>query len=155
MYRYLVIILATLTAVPALAGGPLSVESSMLTLRKTAAADGTTLLSLVPAAKVVPGDRVIIRLAYRNTGAAPIGNVVLDNPLPKGIAYRAPSAGSPVPELSVDGRNFGPLTTLRVTARDGSARAATADDVTHVRWRIAAPVPAGAQGHVSLDAVLK
>lgn len=155
MFKYLAFIVAALTAVPALAGSPLTVESSMLTVKKQAAADGTTRVSLVPAAKVVPGDKVIIRLSYRNTGTTPIGNVVLNNPLPQGIAYRAPSAGSLVPDVSVDGRSFGQLATLRVATPSGGQRAATADDVTHVRWRIADPIPVGARGQVSVEAILK
>ncbi len=155
MRMYLGAIAAALVAVPALASGPLTVESTMLTVKKRAAADGTTQVSLVPAAKIVPGDKIVLRLAYRNTGTTPIGNVVLSNPLPRGIAYRAPSAGSPAPELSVDGQTFGPLATLHVAASDGRQRAATADDVTHVRWRIASPIAAGTQGQVSFEAVLK
>jgi uncharacterized repeat protein (TIGR01451 family) len=148
-------LVATLTAVPALANGPLTVESSMLSLQKRAAADGTTLVGLAPARKVVPGDKVVIRLAYRNTGSAPIGNVVLSNPLPQGIAYRAPAAGSPAPELSVDGKTFGTLETLRVATPDGGQRAARVADVTHVRWRIASPIAAGASGQVSIEGILK
>jgi len=155
MIRHLVAALTATIAVPVLASGPLTVESSMLTLQKRAAADGTTTVSLVRAAKAVPGDKVVMRLAYRNTGSAPIGNVVLNNPVPKGIAYRAPAAGSIAPELSVDGQTFGPLATLRVTGADGRQRAATADDITHVRWRIASPIAAGAQGQVSFEGLLK
>lgn len=155
MTRYFLAALAATIAVPALASGPLTVESSMLTIQKRAAADGTTSVSLVRAAKAVPGDKVVMRLAYRNTGSAPISNVVLSNPVPKGIAFRAPTAGSVPLEVSVDGQNFGSLATLRVTAADGRQRAATADDVTHVRWRIASPIAAGAQGQVSFEGLLK
>ena len=71
MIKYLLPLVATLAAAPALAAGPLTVESSMLSLQKRAAADGTTQVSLAPAGKVVPGDKVVIRLSYRNTGSAP------------------------------------------------------------------------------------
>jgi len=155
MRTFLMAIAATAIAAPALASGPLSVESSMLTVRKQAAADGTTKVSLVPAAKAVPGDKIVLRLSYRNGGAAPIANVVLSNPLPAGITYRAPAAGSPAPEVSVDGQTFGTLATLRVAGADGNLRPATADDVRHVRWKIAAPIPAGAQGQVSCEGILK
>lgn len=139
----------------AAAEGPLVVESSILAEQKHTAADGTTKVSLAPAARVVPGDKVVFVLAYRNIGNQPIGNIVLSNPVPQGIAYRAPAAGSPAPEVSVDGSTFGSLPALRVATAEGGQRAATAADVTHVRWRLGTPLPAGAKGQLSFQAVLK
>lgn len=135
---------------PARAAGPLEVASSVLVEAKTRAADGTTRISLVPAKRAVPGDRVVVVLAYRNTGAQPLGDLVLDNPVPAGTAYRAAEDGSPAPELSVDGRRYGALAQL--AAGD---RPATADDVTHVRWRLAKPLAPGASGRLAFRAVLK
>jgi hypothetical protein len=102
----------------------------------------------------VPGDRLVVTLAYRNTGGQPLSDLVLANPVPRGLAYRAPAPGSAEPEVSVDGRSFGPLASLRVATAAGS-RAATPDDVTHVRWRLARPLTAGAQGQFAFQAVLK
>jgi len=140
---------------PVHAAGPFQVESRVLTEQKTRAADGTVRVSLVPAGRIVPGDRVTFVLAYRNTGTQPIGNVVLDNPVPKGIAYRAPAATSAAPDLSVDGKTYGPLASLRVATATGTTRAATPDDVTHVRWRLERPITAGAHGQLAFDAVLR
>jgi uncharacterized repeat protein (TIGR01451 family) len=137
------------------ANGPLVVESSVLAEQRQAAPDGTVKVSLVPAAKVVPGDKVVFVLSYRNTGAQPIGELVLSNPLPRGLAYRGPAAGSPAPELSVDGRTFGALSVLRVTGGGGVQRQANADDVRHVRWRLAQPLKAGAKGQLSFQATLR
>lgn len=148
-------VIAAALAAPAFAAGPLQVESKVLTEQKMRAPDGTVRVVLGPAKKIVPGDHVTFVLAYRNTGAQPIGNVVLDNPVPKGIAYRGPAATSVAPELSVDGKTYGPLTSLRVMTAIGTTRAATADDVTHVRWRLARPITAGTQGQLAFDAVLK
>lgn len=153
-YRAMIWGLATLAAPVTAATGPLLVESSVLTEHKQAASDGTVKVSLARATRVVPGDKVVFVLSYRNTGTQPLSNIVLSNPLPQGIAYRAPSAGTPAPELSVDGRTWGALPTLRVAGASG-ARAATANDVTHVRWRLPAPLPAGAKGQFSFQAVLK
>lgn len=139
----------------AAANGPLVVESSVLAEHKRAAADGTMQVTLAPAAKVVPGDKVVFVLSYRNVGKQPIGDIVLSNPVPAGIAYRSPASGSPVPDVSVDGTTYGTLAALRVIAPDGGQRAATADDVTHVRWRLQTPLPAGAKGQFSFQAVLK
>jgi uncharacterized repeat protein (TIGR01451 family) len=157
MYKCLcVAVVAAATHVsPVHAAGPLQVESRVLTEQKTRAADGTVRVALVPAGRIVPGDRVTFVLAYRNTGTQPIGNVVLDNPVPKGIAYRAPAATSAAPDLSVDGKTYGPLASLRVATATGTTRAATPDDVTHVRWRLERPITAGAQGQLAFDAVLR
>jgi uncharacterized repeat protein (TIGR01451 family) len=146
---------AALAASAAAATSPLVVDSSILTEHKQAAADGTVKVSLAPATRVVPGDKVIFVLTYRNTGNQPIENIVLSNPLPHGIAYRAPAAGSLAPDLSVDGRTYGALASLRVVSANGATRTAGADDVTHVRWRLSAPLPAGGKGQFSFQAVLK
>ncbi len=106
-------------------------------------------------ARVVPGDRVTFQIAYRNTGRQPVADLVLANPLPAAIAYRAPSPGTPAPELSVDGRTFGPLASLRVPTAGGLFRPATADDVTSVRWRVPTAVAAGGEGRFSFQAVLR
>lgn len=140
---------------PAAAAAPLEVSSQVLVEKRVAAADGTTRIALVPPARVVPGDRVVFSLRYRNTGAQPIANVVLANPVPAGMAYRAPGTGSPAPELSVDGRTFGTLAALRTTDGGGGTRAATADDVTSVRWQLAQPIAPGSQGQLTFQAVLR
>jgi uncharacterized repeat protein (TIGR01451 family) len=137
------------------AAGPLQVVSKVLAETKQRAADGTTRVTWGPAHKIVPGDRVVLMLEYHNTGAVPLGGVVLDNPVPAGMAYRGPADGSPAPELSADGKAYGNLGALRVRAADGSLRAANADDVTHVRWRLSGPVTAGGKGEFGFQAILK
>lgn len=148
-------VLAATATVASAAAGPLQVTSSILVESRTAAADGTTRIALVKPSKVTPGDKVIFVLSYRNTGAQPLANVVLDNPLPRQIAYRSANPGSPAPDVSVDGKTFGSLATLRVRSLDGSTRAAGPNDVTSVRWRLASPLAAGSQGQFAFQAVLK
>jgi uncharacterized repeat protein (TIGR01451 family) len=153
----IVVVAALAIAMPfaAHAAGPLVVTSGVMVESKVRAADGTTRVVLAPARRVVPGDRVVLTLAYRNTGAVPLSNIAFDNPVPKGLAYRSPAAGSAAPDLSVDGRSYGPLSTLRVPTAGGGWRAATPDDVTHVRWRLDRPLTAGAKGQFAFQAVLK
>ena len=148
-------VLAATAAVASAAAGPLQVTSSILVESRTAAADGTTRIALVKPSRVTPGDKVIFVLSYRNTGAQPLANVVLDNPLPRQIAYRSANPGSPAPDVSVDGKTFGSLESLRVRSLDGSTRAAGPNDVTSVRWRLASPLAAGSQGQFAFLAVLK
>jgi len=142
---------AALAAVPV----PLEVTSQMLVERRVAATDGTTRVDLVAPGRVTPGDRVQFRIRYRNAGRQPLSDVVLANPVPSGLAYRGAGTGSPMPELSVDGRTFGPLAALRVTGGNRAQRPATLDDVVSVRWRLASPVAVGAQGQLTFQAVLR
>lgn len=142
-------------AAPAIAAGPLTMTTRMMVEKRVAAPDGSTRTTLVPAARAVPGDRITVVLAYRNTGSAPIANLVLANPVPRNIAYRSPAAASPAPELSVDGKTFGSLADLSVKGTDGTLRPAGAGDVTHVRWRLSSPIAAGQGGELAFQAVLK
>ncbi len=140
-------------ATPAFAA-PVTLTNRVMVERRSTARDGTVEVKLEPASRAVPGDRLVYMLDYRNTGTQPISDVVLDNPLPTGIAYRAPAAGSPAPELSVDGRTFGALADLRVATAQGT-RPATTVDVTHVRWRVPGAIAAGGSGEVAFQALLK
>lgn len=121
-------------------------------------ADGTTHRERVPAAKVVPGTEVIYVITYRNAGKQPATEVVITNPIPAELAYRPEQGPGPsaAPEVSVDeGKSWGALASLKVVGADGKPRAAQGSDVTHVRWKLGAPVKAGDQGSVSYRAVLE
>ena len=142
-------------AVPALAAGPLEVSTKMMVEKRVAAADGTTKTQLVAPTSVVPGDSITFVLAYRNTGKTPIADLVLANPVPAGIVYRGPASGSPVPDVSVDGKTFGTLASRRVSVAGGGSRAAVPNDVTQVRWRLTSPLAAGSKGELAFQAVLK
>jgi uncharacterized repeat protein (TIGR01451 family) len=153
--RRLVAVLLAAAAVPALAASPLELTTKMLVEKRIAAADGTTKTQAVSAANVTPGDRVIVVLDYRNTGAQPLGGVVLANPVPRNMVYRGAATGSATPELSVDGSHFAALNSLSVKTPAGATRPATLDDVTHVRWRLSSPLAAGSKGELAFQAVLK
>jgi hypothetical protein len=143
--------LVALAAV-AVADAPLQLETRILT--ETPGAAGAAPV-LAPARRTLPGDPLVVELAYRNAGSAAITGLVLANPVPRGIAYRAPHAASPAPELSVDGNRFGPLAALTVALPGGGTRPATADDVTHVRWRLPAALAAGGSGRLGFRAVVR
>lgn len=149
--------IATAIAGPVLAEaqGPLQVASKIFLEQRSTAADGTVKVALTPAKRAVPGDHVVFVLAYRNTGKQALDNIVFNNPVPAGITYRAPAQGSATPELSTDGKTFGALANLRVAVTGGGTRAAAPADVTHVRWRLSSPLPAGGQGQFAFQAVLK
>lgn len=102
---------------------------------------------------VVPGDRLIFETAFRNSGARPVDNFVVTNPLPSGVAYAGQSSTGA--ELSVDGgRSWGQLPALKLRAADGSLRPARAADVTHLRWKLARIAP-GAAGALRYRGVVR
>ena len=88
-FRTMTAAVAIATAMPALAAGPLTMTSDVRMEKRIAAADGTTRTTLVKADHAVPGDRIVFVLNYRNTGSQPLSDVVLANPVPKNMAYRA------------------------------------------------------------------
>lgn len=109
-------------------------------------------------ATAVPGAEIIYVITYRNTGTEVSDNVLVNNPVPPGLAYVPGSAqgtGARA-EVSVDqGKSFGALETLRVKGANGATRAAKGEDVTHVRWTVLAPLASAASGSVTYRAVLK
>lgn len=143
-----------LFAATAAAPDPLRLETRIMAERPIAAADGTTRVTLVPPKHVGPGDAVVVVVHYRNAGTLPIGGLVVANPVPRNLAYRA-GRGTMPPELSVDGRTFGPLSGLRVALPGGGMRPALPSDVTHVRWRLSRPLTAGGEGEFAFQAVVR
>ena len=143
---------------PALAADALELRNAVYQEVDVTAPDGTTHKERVPATKVVPGTEVVYVITYKNAGKQPASDVVITNPIPTELAYQPePGPGpSATPEVSVDaGKSWGALASLTVKGPDGKPRAAQGSDVTHVRWKIGAPVRAGEQGTVSYRAVLE
>jgi uncharacterized repeat protein (TIGR01451 family) len=148
------IMLAALVSVasiaPAHAKGGVQLSNTVLVQQKSAAADGTTRVSLVPAKRVVPGDRVVFRMAYKNEAGGPVTGMVVSNPVPANLSYRGPAEGSPAPEVSTDGIHFAPLSSLTLAGRPVQP-----DQVRAVRWLVKGAVPAGASGQYSFEATIK
>lgn len=121
-------------------------------------ADGKPEKKRQAVATAVPGAEIIYVITYRNTGAKAAENVVVNNPVPVGLAFvpgSAQGAGTRA-EVSVDqGKNFGALETLRIKGANGALRAAKGDDVSNVRWTVLAPLVPAASGSVTYRAVLK
>jgi uncharacterized repeat protein (TIGR01451 family) len=116
--------------------------------------DGAIERKLAPAATVTPGDRLVYVVTYRNGSRQPVTDFVVTNPVPMHVVFAGDeTAGA---EMSVDGgKTWGALAALRITAANGTTRAARREDVTHLRWRIAQPIAAGGEGQVTFKARLK
>ena len=123
---------------------------------------------------VVPGDRVVFTLSYKNESNEPAARFRATNAMPGPIQFI--EAGEDWAEVSVDGGNtWGKLAELTVVARVEEAaltdaetgevtqeatsseetRPATAADVTHVRWAFTDAIAPGATGTVSYRGVVK
>ena len=98
-----------------------------------------TVVRLQPADHVVPGDLVIYTVQVRNVSGQPVMQPQFVAPLPEHTSYVADSAVGPGADISysVDGgQNFDRPDQLRVHGAGGALRAATASDVTHIRWTL-------------------
>jgi uncharacterized repeat protein (TIGR01451 family) len=116
--------------------------------------NGKTKIVLHAPKIVTPGDKLIFFLNYRNIGDAPAANFVVTNPMPGAVAYQG--SNDSAAQLSVDGgKVWGTLASLKVLEADGMWRAARMEDVTHVRWTMHAPIPAGGQGKLSFRGVVR
>lgn len=151
--------LATLLALalPAFAE-PLTLKTEAFQEVTTKGPDGKPQTQRQAVTSAVPGTEIIYVITYRNSGSKSAEKVVVNNPVPAGLAYQPGSAqgyGARA-EVSVDGgKRFGLLEQLKVQGEDGKLRAAKGSDVTHVRWTVQAPVAPGREGSVSYRAVLK
>ena len=108
-------------------------------------------------ANVVPGDKVIYTITYKNNGAKPATAVVVKDPVPEHMVYIEGSAageGAKI-EFSIDhGKTYGPAGGLTVADAQGKKRKAVAADYTHIRWTIAKVAPGG-KGSVTFNAKVK
>ena len=142
---------------PARAADTLELSNAVFQDTEVKGADGTTHHERVPATKVVPGSEVVYVISYKNVGKQPAADVVITNPVPKELAYQSELGPGPslAPEVSVDaGHTWGQLASLSVKGADGKPRPAQGKDVTHVRWKLPAPLKAGESGTVSYRALL-
>lgn len=146
---------ATLAAPAALAQGrsPVTLSGDVKAVETTVDAAGNATTQLVEPGVIVPGDRLIFGTDYANNGAEAVENFVVTNPLP-GAVRLAPDADAAL-VVSVDGgRSWGTLGALSVAQPDGTTRAATHADVTHVRWTLAQIAP-GESGRLEYPAIIR
>ena len=103
--------------------------------------------SLEPAERLSRGDRVVYVVNWYRLGGG--GGFVVTNPLPRSVYFQASANGDE--EVSVDGgRSWGRLASLRI-----GARAATPEDVTDVRWKVAPVTAAKGSGRIAYSAIVR
>lgn len=132
---------------------PVRLEGDVKAVKVVTDADGAETTQLVEPTKIVPGDRLVFGTDYANGGSDAVENFDIRNALPAAVRL-APDAAADL-TVSVDGgESWGTLADLSITDEDGATRAATHDDVTHVRWTIASIAP-GENGRVEYPAIIR
>ena len=115
--------------------------------------DGTSVTKLVSADEVTPGEKVVYTVAYTNDSPEAATDIVLAMPVPSDVRYLEGSADRPgaIVRYSADGgASFVERDALVLPAVGGGTRAANSDDITHIQWRIAGPVPVGTSDEIKV-----
>lgn len=137
------ITIAGATATAASANPAIALDSAVFVERM----QGSDTRNLEPANRLSRGDRVVTILTWRRTAGS--GGFTLINPLPRTIAFQASARDDD--EVSVDGgKSWGRLGELRI-----GERTATPEDVTHVRWRVAANSAAAGSGRIAYSGIVR
>lgn len=146
-------LLGTAITAPAHAN-PVALSNDVFVERVSTDAEGKRKVVLEAPKTVVPGDRLLFVLNYRNGSAKPADKFVVTNPMPSAVQFA--ERGDDTAQVSVDGgQNWGELTALKIRDANGAERAARTDDVTHIRWAFNQPIPAGASGKLMFRGVVK
>ena len=143
-------LLAGAVATPLFAAGhaPVSYGSTVY-IEHVETSGGTPVRRLSPASRLTRGDRVVTLVNWSASAPARSSGFTLTNALPPSLAYQA--GGRDDIEVSVDGgRHWGQLGTLRI-----SGRAAIAEDVTDLRWRVPPAVARAGAGRIAYAGVVR
>jgi uncharacterized repeat protein (TIGR01451 family) len=120
--------------------------------------DGRKSVQRIPVRKAVPGSDVIYTTTFQNLMDKPLGNVVINNPIPNDSIYKAGSAFCKDCEISFSadsGKSFAATELLKVKGSDGKERMALPIDYTHIRWSYYGQLMAGNSGELGFRAVIK
>ena len=140
-------------AVPAAAAQPpLRLSSQTFVERVATDLNGRARRILASADRTAPGDQLIVILDWRNDGPAPLRNVAITRPVPRGLE---PVLDDPMMQMSVDGgAHWGRLDDLWLPTPLGGVRRAVPADVTHIRWPLPQAAP-GQSGRLSYRLTLR
>ena len=152
--KALLFIIALCASTMAVAADKVALDSKVFVERQVTSAQGKTSVVREDPNLVVPGEKLVFVLKYKNEGAAPAANFVVTNPIPQAVTFVASDAAGA--EYSVDGgKIWGALAALKVKAADGSIKSAAAGDITHIRWTFAKAIPVGGEGVLSFRGVVR
>lgn len=141
-------------ATQAYAATPLQLSSDVFVERIETLSNGSTKAVLEKPTTVLPGDKLVFIVKYKNASAEPASNLMVTNPLPKPVQFNGTADGSE--EVSVDGgKTWGSLKTLFIKNTDGSNRSAQMNDVTHIRWTLKKTLAAGSTGKLIFRGIVR
>jgi len=137
-----------------------TVELTAIVQRETAIVDenGDKQIELVSADKVMPGEIVVYTITAKNVGQEPATNIVITDPLPQELDYRAGSAMGEDTSItfSVDGgKSYDVANALVVVDEGGAAKPAEPEDYTHIRWQLNSALEPGSSRYVRFRARLQ
>lgn len=138
---------AGLAATPALARQLVSLDSAVFVERRQSG----NVRSLEPVERLIRGDKVVTVVTWQRVSpdVDRTGSFTVTNPLPRAIAYQTSARDDE--DVSIDGgHTWGKLGMLRA-----GSRMATPEDVTHVRWRIAATTAAKGRGQIAYSGIVR
>jgi len=158
MFRSTFLTAAALTLALGTSASALTAEQKVYKQVETEQADGTVKTSRVVADMIVPGEKVIYALRYLNDTQMPADGIVLTMPIPPVILFTEGSANTPLASIGYsadNGASFSSREQVMTVGLDGSLRAASAEELTHVRWSVTNSVAAGATNELSFMGTLK
>ncbi|MBK0391629.1 DUF11 domain-containing protein [Ramlibacter algicola] len=117
----------------------------------TKATDGKVEKKRMPAQKAAPGTEVIYTSTFKNVGAKPAGNIVINNPIPASTTLVGGSAFGDNTDVAFSadgGKTYAPADKVKVRGADGKERAAGLSEFTHVRWTYRGELAPGKESSV-------
>jgi hypothetical protein len=139
---------------PGPAAGAIAINSETFIVQTLVDAKGQKTNKLFPAKRVVPGNVLVVKFSYTNSGAAPASNFAVNAKVDS--ALEVTDIREKWAVVSVDGgKVFGPLVSLKAKGADGKPRAATTKDITNIRWTLAQPVPSAGAGNVMYYGIVR
>ena len=144
-------LLAGIITAPALAGQPVQLQSAVFVERIGQTADGRIERRIEPANILKRGDRLVLVVEWEGRPAG--RSFAVTSPIPRTLAFqRTSQAGT---EVSVDGgRHWGRLDGLKLNDRNGP-RAASPEDVTHLRWHVTPDEAEDGTGRITYSAIVR
>ncbi len=120
--------------------------------------NGVTVIKRVPVSKAVPDSEIIYTTTFKNLIDKPVGDIVVENPVPNDSVYKAGSAqgsNTAITYSANGGKNYGLPAALTVKGKDGKERTALPSEYTHIRWTYQGALAAGKSGEVSFRTVIR
>jgi uncharacterized repeat protein (TIGR01451 family) len=125
--------------------------------REVKTADGKLEKKREPVQKAVPGTVVIYTSTFKNVGAKPAGNIIINNPIPANTTLVAASAfgeGMDISYSADGGKSWASADKVKVKDADGKERPAGISEFTHIRWSLRGELVPGKQGEAGFRVVV-